>query len=125
MYLGALVGLSQEEFWNTTPRYLDACRRAYESNFRSGWEQARFVAFFVVKTVDSKNRFKSEQSLVRFPWEVKEDDLPVPTEQEWQKVDEEMDEALKVLNPKVYEEYMKGKQAAQTQKQQRGNFSAG
>lgn len=111
LYLGALVGLSQEEFWNTTPRYLDARRKAYESISHAAWEQARFVAFFVVKTVDSKNRFKNEQSLVRFPWEQKEDDLPMPTEEEWKKADEELDNALKVLNPKAYEAYMKGKQA--------------
>lgn len=110
MYLGALVGMSQDEFWNSTPKYLDARKRAYEQHQQLAWEQARYVAFFVIKTVDSKNKFKDEQSITLFPWEKrKKHELELPTEEEWNKVDEELDNALKVLNPEAYERYMAGR----------------
>lgn len=118
MYLGALVGMTEQEFWNSTPRYLDARRKAYEKNQQYGWEQARFISFYVVKTVDAKNKIKNEQDLAMFPWDEKpkESELKPLTDAEWDKIDEEMDAALKVLNPKVYEEYMAGKAAKQLNK---------
>jgi hypothetical protein len=72
------------------------------------------VAFFTVKTVDSKNRIRSPERLYRFPWE--EERRHVVGFEPWDspamlKFSEEADRALAVLNPEAYAKYMAGKQA--------------
>jgi hypothetical protein len=61
--------MTEAEFWSGTPRYFAARRKAWIGTEERAWERARFVAFFVVKTVDSKNKFRKFADLCPFPWE--------------------------------------------------------
>lgn len=102
--------MSEAEFWDSTPRYFAARVKAFVEN-RQGMEEARFVAYYVMKTVDPKNRYKRLTQIVKFPWEkalrtVKLEDWDSP---EMLKFDEEADKALAILNPEAYAQYMEGK----------------
>lgn len=109
MRVAAAAGMSEQEFWLCTPRYLSACQKAWEEAQQSEWERARYVAFYVVKTVDSKNRFRRMQQLTRFPWEAGPV-FPKMSAAEMQRFDNEADEVLRKTNPELYALYMAGKQ---------------
>lgn len=108
MELGALCGMSESEFWDSTPRYMSAKIRALESAQRLAWEQSRYIAFHAIKPGDHKNRLKKLTDLGKFPWErtvfVKQ------TREEYDSFNDDADEVLKVMNPGAYEAYMAGKQ---------------
>lgn len=102
--------MSEAEFWESTPRYLAARQKACQVREQGEWERARYIGFWVVKTVDAKNKFKRFSHLTEFPWEKPKAVQFTPlTDEEAAQIDEEMDAALKVLNPKAYEIYMAGK----------------
>jgi hypothetical protein len=67
------VGLSETEFWQTTPRYLanrvDGYFQAEEERERAAWERARYTAFFSLKPHDQKKRINRFKDLGLFPWE--------------------------------------------------------
>jgi len=65
----AECGMTEREFWSSTPRWLAARQTAYQRAQQAEWERTRIGAFYIVKTVDSKNRFKKPEDLFKFPWE--------------------------------------------------------
>lgn len=102
--------MSEAEFFDTTPAYFMRRRRAWLQN-RHGMEEARFVAFFVMKAGGFKVRRLTQ--IAKFSWDVF---VPSVKLEDWdspamKKFDEEADRALAVLNPKAYAEYMAGKKA--------------
>ena len=46
-------------------------------SYKSGWEQARLVAYMVAQ-VNSKHTLKMDE-IIKFPWEKDEDDTPAKT----------------------------------------------
>ena len=61
--------MTEAEFWGSTPRWFSARRAAWIRREQSEWERVRMLAYYTVKTVDTKNRVKSPQGLMTFPWE--------------------------------------------------------
>ncbi|MCB0574053.1 MAG: hypothetical protein KDC61_05755 [Saprospiraceae bacterium] len=61
------MGLREQEFWDTTPRYFEALCRAEQQRQRDAIERARFVAFFTLRAAGAKVRKFTD--VVRFPWE--------------------------------------------------------
>lgn len=115
--MAAEMGLSEEQFFDTTPRHFNRLRIAWLEN-RPALEAARFVSFHVLRSVGAKVR-RFEQ-VVRFPWDVTVRRVQL---EDWNnpamlKFSEEADRALAILNPKVYEEYMAGKAAREKQAEQ-------
>lgn len=102
--------MSEAEFWDSTPRYFAARVKAFREN-RHGMEEARFVAFHVLKAGGFKVRRLTQ--IAKFPWDVF---APSVKLEAWdspamKKFDEEADRALAVLNPEAYAKYMEGKKA--------------
>lgn len=109
MELGALCGMTEREFWESTPRYLSAKIKALESSQRLSWEQSRYIAFHAIKVGDSKNRLKRLTDLGKFPWEMTVKKFEPITRDEHDKFSDEADEVLRLTNPAAYEAYIKGK----------------
>lgn len=104
------MGMMEQDFWDCTPRYFMRRRQAWLQD-RLGMEQARFIAYHVMKAGGYKMRRLTD--IAKFPWDVV---VPLVQLEPWdseamKKFDEEADRALAVLNPKAYEEYMEGKKA--------------
>lgn len=104
------MGMSEAEFFDCTPAHFVRRRRAWLEN-RNGMEEARFIAFHVMKAGGFKVRRLTQ--IAKFPWDVVQRrvqlepwDSPAMVE-----FSEAADRALAVLNPKAYEEYMAGKKA--------------
>lgn len=102
------MGMSEAEFFDTTPAHFMRRRRAWLDN-RPGMEEARFVAFYVMQAAGAKVR--RLQQIAKFPW-----DVVVPSVQleDWNspamlEFDAAADRALAVLNPEAYAKYMEGK----------------
>lgn len=62
-------GMSEAEFWSSTPRWFAARRAAWVRQQQAEWERVRLVAYYTVKTVDTKHCVKSPEGLLQFPWE--------------------------------------------------------
>ncbi len=110
------MGMSEAEFFDTTPAHFMRRRRAWLDN-RPGMEEARFVAFYVMQAAGAKVR--RLQQICKFPW-----DVVVPSVQleDWNspamlEFDAAADRALAVLNPEAYAKYMEGKAAKERQSQ--------
>jgi hypothetical protein len=104
------MGMSEEQFFDCTPRHFARLRKAWLIN-RQGMEEARFIAFHVMKAGGYKVRRFTD--IARFPWEkhvrrVQLEDWDSPA---MLKFSEDADKALAILNPKAYAEYMAGKKA--------------
>lgn len=80
--------MSESEFWDSTPRYLSARIKAATEAEQRQWERVRLSAFFTVKTVDAKNKFKNPEDLLRFPWEA--DSSGPSLEDQWAALDPEI-----------------------------------
>ncbi len=106
------MGMSEAEFWDCTPIYFSLRRKAWLDN-RPMMEAARFISFHMIKTVDSKNKFKRLTDIVRFEWDGEPVKFEPIDQAELDKFSAEADEALKILNPAAYEAYMAGKQKKQ------------
>jgi hypothetical protein len=102
MNYAALCGMAENEFWDSTPRYMSARINALESAQKLSWEQSRFIAFF-----GNRASGKTLVHFYRFPWE-KEAFAPV-TREEWDGFSDDADETLKAINPGLYAQYMAGK----------------
>lgn len=96
--------------FDSTPAHFMRRRRAWLQN-RPGMEEARFIAFHVMKAGGYKIR-RIEQ-ICRFPWDrvvrlvnLEPWDSPAMIE-----FSEAADRALAVLNPEAYAKYMEGKKA--------------
>lgn len=102
--------MSESEFWTITPKYFAMRYRAYQKNQHAGWEQARMISFWIVKTVDAKNKFKKFEDLMRLPWEAPEKPkFERVAKAAMQEFSDEADEVLRIVNPAAYEAYMAGK----------------
>lgn len=112
MHMAALAGMCEREFWDATPRWLAIRYRAWSEGQRAGWEQARFLAFYVVKTVDAKNKVKRITDIAKFDWdEPRKPNLQPQSAAEMQQFSDDADEFLKQVNPAAYARYMEGKKA--------------
>lgn len=83
--------------------------RAYLENKHDGWEQARMISFYIIKTVDSKDKYKNFKDLIRLPWEEEKRKAKPLDTASMQKFSDEADELLKQINPAAYAAYMAGK----------------
>lgn len=102
--------MSESEFWMSTPRYLEAKRKAHAETVYLGWEQARFVAFFVLKTVRKIKRFTD---VCKFPWErATQPQFVKQSIEQLKAFDAEADLILKQTQPEAYARYMAAKEAA-------------
>lgn len=61
--------MTEREFWSSTPRWLAARQTAYQRAQQAEWKRARLVAFYTMKTIDHKERFKKPEDLFQFDWE--------------------------------------------------------
>lgn len=52
-----------------TPRQFDNCVKGYEIKQRTGWEQTRMLAYFMIKPHVKKGKHLSVKDVMRFPWE--------------------------------------------------------
>lgn len=102
----AEMGMCEQQFYHTTPAHFMRLRKAWLDN-RQGMEEARFLAFYMLKTVDPKNRLRRFTDVHRFPWEKAQiiEFEPI-TKEELDRFSDEADEVLKKTNPKAYERYL-------------------
>jgi len=100
--MAARCGMSEREFWQSTPRFFFARYKAWIED-RNGWEQARFIAFHTMKTIDAKRQIRSVRDIAQFPWEEQEkpvfDDI---SQEEMRKFSNDADEHLKSHNPTLW-----------------------
>jgi len=65
--------LAYDDFWKMTPReYWNACNghnERVERDFKTGWEQTRWLAHIVVNVNLPKQKQVTPEKLVKFPWE--------------------------------------------------------
>lgn len=85
-------------------------RKAFLQN-RNGMEEARFIAFHVLKAGGFKIRRLNQ--VAKFPWDrtVRRVKLEAWDSPEMLKFSSDADRALEILNPKAFAEYMAGKKA--------------
>lgn len=102
MMYAALCGMTESEFWDSTPRYMAARLIALEAAQQLSWEQSRFIAFF-----GNRASGKTLVHFYRFPWE--KEVFAEVTREQWDAASDEMDEVLKHVNPALYAQYMAGK----------------
>ena len=105
--------MSEAEFWESTPRYLSARQKAKAGDMHQSWEQTRFLAYVMLKTVDSKNKIRKVQDVCKFPWEQEVVRFVKQTKEDLQKFSDEADEILRITQPEVYAKYMEAKLAQQ------------
>lgn len=99
--------MSEREFFFATPRWFAARQKAWTEGVQRDWEQARFVGFWMLKTVDSKNRIRSPEKLIRFPWEEMQTVEFAPiTKEELDRFSDEADKVLEKTNPDAYARYI-------------------
>jgi hypothetical protein len=100
--MAARCGMSQTEYLNTTLAYLFQRHKAFEESAKGHWERARQICFFVVKTVDYKNRIKKPEDVFRLPWDKREVinlmDAPPITEEEIRQFERDMREKYGHVN---------------------------
>ena len=66
-----MIGMTEAEFWASTPRYFAARQKAYIENQRREYERARFTGWLsVLPHVTKKGGLRITQ-LFRFDWEEK------------------------------------------------------
>lgn len=109
--------MPEHEFWCTTPRYFFKRFEQWQNHSNEAWEQARMISFWVVKTVDSKNKFRLYSDLIEFSWDEKAEITP-QSEEERQQFSEEADKVFAELYPEAYAKILEAQKA-----QQNGNNS--
>lgn len=83
--------MSEAEFWYSTPRYFFARQDAEIKRQQADMERARFIAFYIVKTVDGKDRYKTPLDVCRFDWDRDGEGGRLRTlEEEWAELDPEV-----------------------------------
>ncbi len=98
------MGMSEQEFFHTTPVHFMRLRRAWLDN-RQGMEEARFVAYHVMKAGGFKVRRLTD--IIRFPWEeVQKIEFEPITKEELDRFSEEADRILEKTNPAAFARYM-------------------
>lgn len=107
-----MCGMSEDEFWDVTPKYLAARLYAVEEAQKLTWEQARYISFHALKQ-DHKGRIKKVTDLGKFPWELQNIQFAPMTEEEkadLRKFEADSDLILKQTNPAAYAAYIAGKE---------------
>jgi len=70
------IGMNPADFWRMSWRDFQLKQQGFfelkNSEYKSEWERARFVAFYTLAPHDVKRRLHSYQDLIRFPWEKSE-----------------------------------------------------
>ncbi len=67
-----MIGMSEDEFWQATPRYFAARQKAFSKRIHEQWEQSRYVAFYsMYATRNYKLRRFTDLGL--FSWEKEEE----------------------------------------------------
>ena len=64
------IGIPRHEFLYDI-RFWEVRRiiRGYRRRERSGWEQARFNAYYIMSAMCDMSSYKSDLDIYRFPWE--------------------------------------------------------
>lgn len=104
--------MSENEFWDVTPKFLAARLYAFEEAQKLSWEQSRYLAFYATKQ-DHKGRLKKVTDLGKFPWELKNKQFAPMTEvekAELAKFNDDSDLILQKTNPAAYAAYIAGKE---------------
>jgi len=74
------MGMRLDDFLEFTPFEFQLVYSKWmereNANYRTTWEQSRFIAFITAKTQDTKNKLHKPEDLVKFGWE---DDKPKRT----------------------------------------------
>lgn len=63
--------MSEAEFWASTPRYFFARCDAVQDKRVEEMERTRLLAWYIIKTVDVKDKYKTPQDLFPLPGESK------------------------------------------------------
>ena len=78
------MGMNPAEFWSMSWRDFGLKQRGFfelrNAEYRTQWEQSRFVAFYSFLGMAKKNSLKRVTDLVRFDWE--KDEVKLPTKEE-------------------------------------------
>lgn len=71
------IGIPRHEFLYDI-RFWEVRRiiRGYRRRERSGWEQARFNAYYIMSAMCDMSSYKSDSDIYRFPWEQTPSALP-------------------------------------------------
>lgn len=62
-----MAGMTEEEFWATTPKYFYYRQKAYERNMQERWEVARYTAWITISPHVKKGMTMKRLGL--FAWE--------------------------------------------------------
>lgn len=87
------IGMSRSEFAALTPEEFNAIAEQWHANdtrhYRSGWEQARFVALCCL-TPYSKRALKPTD-IIRFDWETlpEKNNTPLPSKEDFERLKKE------------------------------------
>ena len=104
-----MCGMSETEFWHTTPRYFFARQDAEIRRQRTERERDRFLAYYTLVAQHGTDKIKNEQSVCIFDWErdseggrllTLEDQFNEITPEQWAKFNEEADEFLEKVKSK-------------------------
>jgi len=119
--------MSEEEFWCATPAYFKYRQDAHFEQFKNQWEQTRYVAFIVAKTVDQRKQIRRPSDLLPFDWDAPmKSHLKIRSQMSdeerasFDQFDAEADLILKKTNPEFYERFM----AAKAQQEQTMQISS-
>lgn len=63
--------MSEDEFWQATPRYFAARQKAFSSQVREGWERSRYIAFYSMYA-SGNYKVRRFTDLGLFSWEKEE-----------------------------------------------------
>lgn len=106
----ATVGMTEAEFWSTTPRYFAARLTAWNEARKRDLRDLRSTHFYIVRAAGAK--VASPEHLYRFEWERARAVEFEPVDQAvLDRFSDEADEALRLTNPEMYEKYMAAKAA--------------
>jgi len=111
--------MSEGEFWSSTLSFIYARIEAHTETFKNGWEQTRFIAYVMAKTVDSKKRIRKPADLLPFPWDAPTKKFKKITAEEreaLEKFDKEADLIMQKYHPEQWAKILKAREEAQNGK---------
>lgn len=81
------MGMGEDEFWRTTPRYFALRTEAESKREQKQWEQARLPGFLSLSAHFKKGFRLRPADVYRFPWEAT---TPDALKEAWKKIDPEI-----------------------------------
>ena len=82
--------MSVEDFWNITPKELYYAFTAYNNDLdmqiKNEWERTRVQTYFIIG--DGKLTYKKFCGIFPLPNEKTDEDVVIPTQEEWNKLQE-------------------------------------